>query len=174
MKKTYYGDPRIVDTIPAEIVEKDERKTIHVPVFDDNYLRPGMCSAYVRLAAEKIFNKKFSYPCPTWQRKFKDKLVAMVKNEQELKEFADNGTLNPGMAIAFYNPLNPKNFTLDSQGFMIYPTHLTLFLGKSPYGGLVVAHQYGKATFVESVQSFKRDVKKTLLAPREIIASNDF
>ena len=174
MKRAYLDDSRIADTIQAVIAHDGEEKTLQVPVFDPKYLDAGNCSGYVRLAAEKLYGKQYSYPCPTWQRKHNDKLVALVRTNSELRSFVDAGFLVPGMAIGFFNQLNKRNWTLDRENYLIDLTHLTLFLGRSTLDGdLVVAHQYGEKTSVETIGNFERDLRKRLLVPKEIIDSTN-
>ena len=80
MKRAYLDDSRIADTIQAVIAHDGEEKTLQVPVFDPKYLDAGNCSGYVRLAAEKLYGKQYSYPCPTWQRKHNDKFWKLLES----------------------------------------------------------------------------------------------
>ena len=172
MKRAYLDDPRIVDTIQAVVEHDGEERTLQVPVFDLKYLSAGHCSAYVRMAAEKLFGKHYSYPCPTWQRKSKDKLIALIENDRELRSFVDEGFLVPGMGISFYNPHNLNNMKMDKEGYVTYPTHFTLFLGRSTLDrDMVVAHQYGKQTSVETIGNFRRDMLKRALVAKEVVDS---
>lgn len=175
MKELYFDDPRVLGTIPVSVLHNGGSRKLYVPVFDPNSLGEKNSSGYMRMAAEKLFRKLYS-PCQAWQRKYRDKLIALMENgRRNLGEYADEGILTPGMGIGFFDPLNLNNWKKDKEGYIIHLTHFALYLGRSAIGkpNLMVAHRYDDATYVEAIDDFKYHFKKKLLTPKEIVDSRN-
>ncbi len=133
------------------------------PIYDSNILPSSLCSRYVRLAANELFD--IDYPAgDAWELRDLENVDELkVKSYDDLKILSKNGTLRPGMLVGFYNP--KSNYNSHPEAKKSGYTHVGLFLGEEK-DSLYFAHQFGKETRIkESDSSFER----AGLVPKEIL-----
>lgn len=124
------------------------------------------CSQYVRLAAKKLFGKKFS-KADAWDRRYKDILVCSVSCNDELAQLAEQGILEEGMIIGVFNPQSMHLMRKDMTGKPIAYSHNALYLGRAAGEELVFAEQFGRKTRVSILQDYTR----RMLGIKEVLDS---
>ncbi|MCD4771464.1 LysM peptidoglycan-binding domain-containing protein [archaeon] len=97
------------------------------------------CTGYSVLAAIDAFNKKDMIYAEAWKLGDKNKVIAQVNGNKDLRELADK-TLEPGMIVGFYNPHSDYNEKAKKEGAGY--THTATFVGKRNDGKLIFYHKY--------------------------------
>ena len=139
----------------AHIPVETDSMALHVPKYNQWFgVKPTRCSAYARRAAKDIFNLTYS-KANAWDRVYTDECVSEVRELHSLDELADEGVLNPGMIVGFYNPSSKFKEETDSRGNGVEFTHVALYLGQKN-GEPLFAHQFGKKTRVDSLDGLAR------------------
>jgi hypothetical protein len=153
--------------IPVEISESNDVRTLNIPVYSLNDVKPGNCAGYVRNASKQIFRKDYAKTA-AWDRRYHDRVIVPfgeLHKGDKLEELVDRGKLKPGMIIGVYNPGSTHNGELDETGNILKYTHNILYLGKDKDGKMKFANQFGKETLV--VDSEWMNSKGII--PREVI-----
>ncbi len=151
--------------ISVEVIENGAPRILNVPFYSFIALLPCKCSAYVRMSAQELFGKNYSFS-NAWDRRYNDRLVAEVDGKF-LEEFVDEGELQPGMAVGMYNPLSIYKNRIDQRGELVRYTHLALFLGLGRTHKPIFAEQFELRTIIRD----ERALREAGLQPIEIIDS---
>jgi LysM repeat protein len=99
------------------------------------------CAGYSVLTSRDMFNKNMFY-AKAWNLRYKNEIVTQVNGNNRLKQIAEDGTLKPGMIVAFYNPHSEFNNKKDEKGKRVKYTHTAVFAGERNDGKLIFYHQY--------------------------------
>jgi hypothetical protein len=140
-------------SIPIVIDRGNGFEKVSVPVYHALRLKPGRCSAYVRMAADDLFGKKYSL-CNAWDRIYNDKLVCPVHDNCDLRWLYEKGILKPGMVLGVNYPESSHVNDVDMTGEKVKYTHNMLFLGNTPEDKIVFAEQFGSNIRTRTVEQF--------------------
>jgi len=99
------------------------------------------CSDYARQLATK-FGKTFSQR-DAWDRVYFDEIEARIYNNQDLKDYEQQGKLKPGMLIGVKYPGSSFREGKDFNGNPRQFTHTMCYIGKDEKGELVFAESIG-------------------------------
>jgi len=133
----YVETPLVESTSKKKPVEKFRR----APQYK-RYMGYGTkCAGYSVLTSRDMFNKDMFYG-KAWNLRYKNEVIARVSGNKKLRQLAENGTLEPGMIVAFYNPHSEHNKKRDEKGRKVKYTHTATFAGKRNDGKLIFYHQY--------------------------------
>ena len=136
--------------IPVEIMESNHVKTLRVPVYSLTDVKPLECSRYARLAAEEMFDKKFSATA-AWNRRYQDRIAISsdeINNDHFLGELVSQGKLKPGMILGVHNPESHYGKELDQTGNRVKYTHNLVYLGVGKEGTPLFANQFVEKTSI--------------------------
>ncbi len=160
-------------------IEEQSSDEIKTP----NYkLAPNSCSKYARLAANKIFHKKYN-PGHAWDLKYDNTIIHEFKeNEisndstiyQNLKDLIIDGTLRPGMMVVAKRDMKPKEYKRyksygtpgkDERGNKIEDTHVILYLGINDKEQPEFLHQWINQKEKITIDDFKerKNLKPTYI-----------
>ena len=150
------------------VKEQDADKVIK-PYFR---LKPSHCAQYARLAARKLFNKKY-VGADAWNLKYNNPVVYDFDKEDNVKEAIIENKLSQGMLITAKWPIkNIKqygNFGLDEDRNPIESTHVVEYIGigtKTDEGTLkipepIFLHQWGRKMERKTQRQLWEDYKLT-------------
>lgn len=147
----------IANSPEINLIENSQRvvsvdgRSLNIPVYSLKNLGPGKCSAYVRMAAQEVFGKEYSFS-NGWDRKYNDRVVSELNGNEELRNLEREGILEPGMIIGAYFPESPYLGKKDGKGNVIDYTHNLLYLGKTLQGELLFADQAKFRTRISTLE----------------------
>ena len=151
--------------IPVNLFEGEK---INVPVYPTSKLGKLQCSAYVRLAAEELFGKRFA-KCHAWNRQYNDWVVATLDENTTLKSLVKEGVLERGMALGVHNPLSSFRNWIDQEGNLANYTHAAMYIGRNRKGQPLVAEQFTNAIIVRT----EDEMRESGLTPIHIFDSRE-
>lgn len=141
--------------------------SVDVPTFNPIKLGAGNCSGYARRVAEEMFGKKYSF-ANAWDRRYKDRVVCEVEDNDDLRGLADGGVLKPGMLVGVFYPRSHYNDVKDMKGHPVKYTHMVVYIGEDPNGEPLFVEQFGVGTRERTLSQFDDHD----LEAREIIGCN--
>lgn len=142
-------------TTPVATNYRGMREQVRVPVYSDiSRSRVPLCSAYAKRAASQIYGEDYAGG-NAWNLRYHNRRVASLSSAT-LESLAQKEIVQPGMLVGIQYPRSRYRNTRDETGRKAKYTHVGVYIGNNKKGQALIAHQFGKKTYVHTTAQLKR------------------